>query len=84
MRRLLSEADQIKRQAGEVSTSPLRVTRPSAIIASASRREATPARAKASLALAKVYLDQQQFDQAISVAGKSNSLARGQPGADCG
>jgi hypothetical protein len=28
-------------------------------------------------ALAKVYLDQQQFDQAISVAGKSNSLARG-------
>lgn len=28
-------------------------------------------------ALAQVYLDQQQFDQAISVAGKSNSLARG-------
>lgn len=28
-------------------------------------------------ALAKVYLDQQSFDQAISVAGKSNSLARG-------
>lgn len=28
-------------------------------------------------ALAKVYLDQQQYDQAISVAGKSNSLARG-------
>ena len=28
-------------------------------------------------ALAKVYLDQQQFDQAISVAGKSSSLARG-------
>lgn len=30
-------------------------------------------------ALAKVYLDQQQYDQAISVAGKSNSLARGNP-----
>lgn len=28
-------------------------------------------------ALAKIYLDQQQFDQAISVAGKSTSLARG-------
>jgi hypothetical protein len=28
-------------------------------------------------ALAKVYLDQQQYEQAISVAGKSNSLARG-------
>ncbi|MGH8516065.1 MAG: tetratricopeptide repeat protein [Panacagrimonas sp.] len=28
-------------------------------------------------ALAQVYLDQQQYDQAISVAGKSNSLARG-------
>jgi len=28
-------------------------------------------------ALAKVYLDQAQYDQAISVAGKSNSLARG-------
>lgn len=28
-------------------------------------------------ALAKVYLAQEQFDQAISVAGKSNSLARG-------
>lgn len=28
-------------------------------------------------ALAKVYLDQQSYDQAISVAGKSNSLARG-------
>lgn len=28
-------------------------------------------------ALAKVYLDQEQYDQAISVAGKSNSLARG-------
>lgn len=28
-------------------------------------------------ALAGVYLDQQQFDQAISVASKSNSLARG-------
>ncbi|MGQ0620815.1 MAG: tetratricopeptide repeat protein [Panacagrimonas sp.] len=28
-------------------------------------------------ALAQVYLDQQQFDQAISVATKSNSLARG-------
>lgn len=28
-------------------------------------------------ALAKVYLDQQQYDQAISVAGKSTSLARG-------
>jgi tetratricopeptide (TPR) repeat protein len=28
-------------------------------------------------ALARVYLDQQQYDQAISVAGKSNSLARG-------
>lgn len=28
-------------------------------------------------ALARVYLDQAQYDQAISVAGKSNSLARG-------
>lgn len=28
-------------------------------------------------ALARVYLDQEQYDQAISVAGKSNSLARG-------
>lgn len=28
-------------------------------------------------ALAKVYLDQQSYDQAISLAGKSNSLARG-------
>lgn len=28
-------------------------------------------------ALAKVYLDQEQYDQAISVAGKSTSLARG-------
>lgn len=28
-------------------------------------------------ALARVYLDQQQYDQAISVASKSNSLARG-------
>lgn len=28
-------------------------------------------------ALAKIYLDQQQYDQAISVAGKSTSLARG-------
>jgi hypothetical protein len=28
-------------------------------------------------ALARVYLDQQQYDQAVSVAGKSNSLARG-------
>ena len=28
-------------------------------------------------ALAKVYLNQDEFDQAISVAGKSNSLARG-------
>ena len=28
-------------------------------------------------ALAKVYLQQEEFDQAISVAGKSNSLARG-------
>lgn len=28
-------------------------------------------------ALAQVYLDQQEFDQAVSVAGKSNSLARG-------
>lgn len=28
-------------------------------------------------ALAKVYLAQEQFDQAVSVAGKSNSLARG-------
>ena len=27
--------------------------------------------------LAQVYLDQQNYDQAISVAGKSNSLARG-------
>lgn len=30
-------------------------------------------------ALAMVYLDQQQFDQAISVARKSTSLARGNP-----
>ena len=28
-------------------------------------------------ALAKVYLEQEQYDQAVSVAGKSNSLARG-------
>lgn len=28
-------------------------------------------------ALAKVYLQQEQYDQAVSVAGKSNSLARG-------
>ncbi|MGQ0700302.1 MAG: tetratricopeptide repeat protein [Panacagrimonas sp.] len=28
-------------------------------------------------ALAKVYLEQQQFDQAVSVASKSNSLGRG-------